>query len=411
MGNNFHSDVIVVGGGAAGVAAAVAAAKAGQQVTLFERNSFLGGKATAAEVGTICGLYTFSKKKESEYIVNGFAKAFAEQVRIASKTAPIYSLNGLHYLPYNIEVFKATCQQWLAKHGVEVYYNAVVTDVTVSENEIKTVSVDIKGAPCTFFCKAIIDCSGESTVSKLANLPLIKSDHFQAAAQVFTLENLRSDGLNEASLGLLLMKELTNAIHQNRLENYFDRVYVVPGTLQNGRVSLKVGIPLAVNYAPENKQELRQMALVIIDKLISYLNANVSVFEQVQLESIAPEVGIRIGLRGKGKYILTEEDVLGCKKFDDAIANASWPIEEWEQDRRVRMQYFSLEDFYQIPAGCLQSGSAENLFFAGRHISATDSAIASARVIGICLQTGYAAGNLAAKYCQNHLAELELEQR
>jgi hypothetical protein len=37
-----------------------------------------------------------------------------------------------------------------------------------------------------------------------------------------------------------------------------------------------------------------------------------------------------------------------------------------------------------------------NLFFAGRNISATDGAIASARVMGICLQTGYAAGCLAA---------------
>jgi hypothetical protein len=33
---------------------------------------------------------------------------------------------------------------------------------------------------------------------------------------------------------------------------------------------------------------------------------------------------------------------------------------------------------------------------AGRNISATDAAIASARVMGICLQTGYAAGRLAA---------------
>jgi len=87
---------------------------------------------------------------------------------------------------------------------------------------------------------------------------------------------------------------------------------------------------------------------------------------------------------------------LSCKKFDDAIANAAWPIEIWEQNRRVNMRYFKLDDYYQIPAGCLQSTSIDNLFFAGRNISATDDAIASARVMGICLQTGYAAGSLAA---------------
>ena len=37
-----HTDVVVLGGGSSGVAAAVASAKAGLQVVLIERNSFLG---------------------------------------------------------------------------------------------------------------------------------------------------------------------------------------------------------------------------------------------------------------------------------------------------------------------------------------------------------------------------------
>lgn len=65
------------------------------------------------------------------------------------------------------------------------------------------------------------------------------------------------------------------------------------------------------------------------------------------------------------------------------------------------MRYFKLDDHYQIPAGCLQSSSIDNLFFAGRNISATDGAIASARVMGICLQTGYAAGCMAAAAAQD----------
>jgi len=63
-----NTDVVVLGGGAAGIAAAVAAARKGLSVVLIERNSFLGGKATAAEVGTVCGLYRFSKKEKPEYI-------------------------------------------------------------------------------------------------------------------------------------------------------------------------------------------------------------------------------------------------------------------------------------------------------------------------------------------------------
>ena len=50
-------DVLVVGGGAAGVAAALGAARAGADTRLIERYGFLGGMATAAMVGTVCGLY------------------------------------------------------------------------------------------------------------------------------------------------------------------------------------------------------------------------------------------------------------------------------------------------------------------------------------------------------------------
>ena len=57
MDNIFHTDVLIIGGGAAGVAAAVAASRSGLNVSLLERNAYLGGKATAAEVGTVCGLY------------------------------------------------------------------------------------------------------------------------------------------------------------------------------------------------------------------------------------------------------------------------------------------------------------------------------------------------------------------
>lgn len=60
------------------------------------------------------------------------------------------------------------------------------------------------------------------------------------------------------------------------------------------------------------------------------------------------------------------------------------------------MTFFPENDFYSIPAGCLESEEKENLFFAGKIISAGEKAVASARVIGTCLGTGYAAGILSS---------------
>ena len=394
-----HTDVVVLGGGSAGVAAAVAAARKGLQVILIERNAYLGGKATAAEVGTVCGLYKFNKKEIAEFIVKGFAKEFAELLQSNSNTKPLYNTDGLHYLPYNIDVFKNISLFFLYENKISAYFNSVLKTVEAENGKIISVSVIAGGNPVTIHLKSIIDCSGDSIISRAADLPLIKSEDYQAAAQVFTMQGV--DEYNEARLGMILIKALRLAIDKKQLADFYDRVYIVQDSLKNNIVSLKVGIPLPVTYTPGNLQELRTVALSFVENLSKFLISHVAAFKNASVQHIAPEVGTRIGQRSIGKYILTEDDVLQCKKFDDAIANAAWPIEVWEQNRRVNMRYFDLDDYYQVPAACLQSNSLDNLFFAGRNISATDGAIASARVMGICLQTGYAAGCLAAASASN----------
>lgn len=397
----IETDILVVGGGSAGIAAAVAASKSGHKVVLIERNAYLGGKATSAEVGTICGLYKFSKSENSQYAVNGFAKTFSQELSALSGTQALHNEQGLHYLPYSIEVYKKTCIDLLKQHNVDLCLNTTITAVAHSNQLIKSVTLKFENLLSQINCKSIIDCSGDSIVSQLAHLPLITDDNYQAAAQIFTMQGIPE--MKEEILGILLMKELRKAIQNNFLENYYDRVYVIPGSVKNNMASFKVGIPIPVTYKQNNLEDLRATANEMINRLVDFFTQHVSVFKNASLYSIAPEVGIRVGIRPVGKYILTEEDILQCRKFDTAIANGTWPIEEWGQNKRVKMKYFNYEDFYQIPADCLVSNTIDNLFFAGRNISASDGAIASARVMGICFQTGYAAGKLAVSHITNTL--------
>jgi len=394
MNSILHTHVVVLGAGAAGVAAAVAASRNGSKVILIERNAYPGGKATAAEVGTICGLYKFSKSEQSTYIVKGFAKEFAETLKNLSGTKPLNSKEGLHYLPYNIDDFKDLCIALLKENNIVTYFNATLNDINIENETISTALITAGDNSRTLRLKSIVDCSGDSIISRAANLPILKNDQYQAAAQVFTIQHVSEE--NEARLGMILMKALRSAIDEKKLPDHFDRVYIVQGSLINNRVSLKVGIPLAVTHDPGNAEALKESAHKFVETLADFLINNVTAFKNASVQHIADEPGIRVGPRTIGNYILTEEDVMSCRKFDDAIANASWPIEEWEQHRRVKMRYFNLDDFYQVPVGCLQSKAIKNLFMAGRNISATDTAIASARVMGTCLQTGYAAGLLAA---------------
>ena len=278
------TDVVVLGGGSAGIAAAVAAARKGLKVVLIERNSFLGGKATAAEVGTVCGLYQFSKNERSEYIVKGFAKEFAEKLQARSKTVPLHSAEGLHYLPYDIDAFKNICLELLKENKIDVYFNAVLEHVKLEQHKIVSVSVIAAGNPVTLQLRSMIDCSGDSIISQAANLPLIKSEHYQAAAQVFTMQGVAEE--NEAKLGMIIMKALRSAIDEGILADFYDRVYIVQGSLKNNCVNLKIGIPLPVTNAQGNLQELRLVAQSFVENLSQFLISHVAAFKNAVIQHI-----------------------------------------------------------------------------------------------------------------------------
>jgi len=99
-----------------------------------------------------------------------------------------------------------------------------------------------------------------------------------------------------------------------------------------------------------------------------------------------------------GRYQLTREDVISGRKFPDGVARAGWPIELWH-DGHLGATYEYLEDgqTYDIPLRSLQARDVDNLFVAGRCMSATHDALGSVRVIGTCLATGEAVGLAAAR--------------
>ena len=98
-----------------------------------------------------------------------------------------------------------------------------------------------------------------------------------------------------------------------------------------------------------------------------------------------------------GEYVLTGADALGAKKFPDAVARCTWPMEQWGADGKTRVRFLPPGDFYEIPARSLRAVKIKNLFMAGKTISADADAIASARVMGCCLTTGEAAAKLAVQ--------------
>ena len=95
-----------------------------------------------------------------------------------------------------------------------------------------------------------------------------------------------------------------------------------------------------------------------------------------------------------GDYVLTADDLVEGRVFDDAVCMGGYHIDihrpsgTWVDSRNVRA--------YTIPLRSLIARDVEGLLMAGKCLSATHEAVASTRVIPICMSQGQAVGTAAA---------------
>ncbi len=407
--SQLEADVLVVGGGASGIAAAVAAARNGSSVVLLEKNAQFGGKATSAVVGTICGAHYRSSNPKSRYVTEGFAKEFCQAVSRKGKTEAIHHYQGdLHFLPYSPFPFALVADEIVQNEpNIKVFHHSVITELRKLDGRIEQVTFLNYREETILKPKRVIDCTGESTVSILAEIPTAKQEYYQASAMVFSLENIKAT--TPVQLSLNIIRALKKTISENKLSEELDKVSIVPGSLTANNVMLKIALPYLIDNSPENKTRVEQLGRKAVQEVYECLSNRVSFLNDAHIGFVAPEVGTRTGQLSHGLETLTKNDVLSCARFANGIAKGCWPIEIWLPGKNVEMQFFDEDAHYEIPAGCLMSEHLENLYFAGRIISADQEAIASARVIGTCLSSGFAAGILASFSAQGKSTELAIQ--
>ncbi len=398
MGEVIHTDIFIAGAGAAGIAAAVAAAECGMNVCVSERNSFPGGRATASAVGTICGIYLRSHDAVPKFAMNGFPRKFAEQLMKENGKLPVKFAEGLWFLPSHPSDFELISSEFLAHKKIEVLFNTKIESVEFNDTTITAVHCGREQEKKKIIPQCVIECSGEGIICTSVNHEIIRDEEYQAAAIVFSMENISVK--KEFQISFSLLKKITQEIESGNVPEYFNLLSIIPSSINGNSVLFKMGLPWKTGI--ESDVSLETKAKALVEELVIFVKGNVPGFESAMLHWIAKEIGVRTGIRAKGKNILSDEDVLTCRKYDDGITNGAWPIEYWKTgNKRVEMTYFAENDFYSIPAGCLESPEKENLFFGGKIISATEKTIASARVIGTCFGTGYAAGVLASFKVKN----------
>ncbi len=122
--------------------------------------------------------------------------------------------------------------------------------------------------------------------------------------------------------------------------------------------------------------------------------------ENWELEWVGFLPGKRESRRYVGDYMLCAGDLAEGRAFEDSVAYGGWTMDNHDPAGYDADGYSSVHTAvhrpYMIPYRSLYSADIDNLFFAGRNISATHMAISSTRVMATCALLGQAVGTAAA---------------
>jgi len=410
-----EADVVVVGGGSAGLAAAISSARSGARTVLVERYGFFGGNATAAWVGTICGLY----RKTSggfDRVCRGFAGEWADGIAsmgLGGGPVPFKETAVFLYVPWAYK-FLADRLVTAEEHLTPLLHSSV-TEVARSGSSIEAVVVGSKRGPLAITAPVFIDASGDADVVYHAGLgtDIGGPGQRQFPSMQFLMQNVDVGAAYAAGLD-----KLQELLQTTGREWGLSRTggAVLP-TARPGEIygaMTRIGVD---GHSPDMTDPFEATAAEIAgraeaEKAGRFLIENMPGFENAYFADTPTQLGVRETRRARGDYELTGDDVLGAARFDDAIAAGAWPQEFHVEGTETQYVWLDEGAYYQVPYRSLLVQGVDNLLVAGRCISATHQALASTRVIAPSMAQGEAAGLAAAMAARTGTAlrALDVEQ-
>jgi hypothetical protein len=136
------------------------------------------------------------------------------------------------------------------------------------------------------------------------------------------------------------------------------------------------GVQDTIQDAAEIRDELLKIGYGVWDLIKNHPDGR---GHRWDLEWIGQLPGKRENVRYEGDHILTQNDIEAEGRFDDLVAYGGWPMDDHHPDA-IKYPgeptiFHPAPSPYGIPYRSLYSRNTENLFFAGRNISATHMAL------------------------------------
>lgn len=383
-------DIAVVGGGLTGVAAAVSAARLGRSVTIIEESGCFGGAMSNCLVYPFM-IYWTKCKEERKYLSAGI---FTEMNKRQKEYNP--SADHCNFSP---EIFKFVFDDMIEEAGVDYLFHAMLCGVKTEKNKITSASFATKSGITEIEADYFIDATGDGDLFAFAgcdySLGRPEDSKCQPMTTCFRLGNVDEDIFDGNELKRL-QGEYKRLKAENKIKNPREDILIFR---KLGKGIIHFNTTRVINHNPINPME-RSTAEVEarrqIKEMVDFLKSSSVAFRDSVLINTAVSIGIRESRMLKGKYTLTGEDIVACKKFDDRIALGNYDIDIHNPDGSGTSHYYFKEgEYYSIPFGSLISEQYVNLLVGGRCISADHQAQASVRIMPICATTGEAAGTAA----------------
>ena len=409
-----EAEVIVVGGGPAGIAAAIASARNGAKTILVEQYGFLGGMATAGLVGPFMTSYGIDGK---DPIIEGIFRELVDRMLALGAAIDPAGVKGFsayggyhpygheHVTPFDPEALKVVAQEMALEAGVKLVLHRFFLDCLVDEHKITDIVVASKSGLESLRAEIAIDTTGDGDVAARAGAPFemgrTEDGLLQPVSLFFRVGNV-DDGAVQA-----YMDEhpddvsFANIVREAKEKGEFSHakdgftMFLLPRAGEWWANVSRVHHVDATDADQLTQAEIEGHRQVVY--LVDFMRKRLPGFANCYLLDTGTQIGVRETRRIMGEYVITAEDVFGARRFEDAIARVSFPIDI--HDVKGGGGFFEGPrdgPYYTIPYRSLVPLAVENLLVAGRCISATHEAHGSLRVMPPCFATGQAAGTAAA---------------
>ncbi len=405
---NLNTDLVVAGGGLAGVCCALTAARAGIKVVLIQDRPVLGGNASSEvrlwALGATSHMGNNNRWAREGGVIDELV--VENMYRNPEGNALIFDTVLLEkvWQEENITLLLNTAVYATSKHSA-----GTISSVTAFCSQNSTTYE----VTATLFC----DATGDGIVG------------FQSGA-AFRMGAEAADEFNEPfapskEYGELLghsiyfmSKDIGKPVEFIPPKFALSDITKVP-RYRNFSVKDQACWMWWIEYGGRldtvhNTEEIKWELWKVVYGVWNYIKNSGKFPESgnLTLEWVGHIPGKRESRRFEGPYMLTQGDIVSQRQFDDAVSLGGWAIDIHPADgvfsEKPGCNQWHSKGVYQIPYRCLFSKNINNLFLAGRLISASHLAFGSTRVMMTCAHAAQAAGMAAALCIQNHWEPADL---